>query len=78
MKSPRSTTVCSASPISGSDFAAELEEGARLAGDARRLRDVDEQPPAGLAIGRGVVSCHTESPSGFIASVIICWWPTET
>ena len=53
------------------------------AGAGRRRRqalgDVDEQPPAGLVpSARGVVSCHTESPRGFMASVIICPWPTET
>ena len=65
--------VSSASPVSGSDSPQDLEQ----AGTARRrgqaLGDVDEQPPAGLAIGRAAVSCHREIPSGFIASVIICW-----
>ncbi len=28
-------------------------------------------PPAS-DMGRGVVSCHTESPKGFMGSVIIC------
>ncbi len=35
------------------------------------------RPPAS-AIGRGVVICQTDRPRGVIASVIICWWPTET
>ncbi len=48
MKSPRSRTVCSASPISGSALPRTSRRPARLAGDARRLGDVDEQPPAGL------------------------------
>ena len=48
MKSPRSRMVCSASPISGSDFPRTSRRPARLAGEARRLGDVDEQPPAGL------------------------------
>ena len=34
-------------------------------------------PPA-TDIGRGVVSCHSESPSGLMGSVIICWCPTDT
>ena len=48
MKSSRSTMVCSASPISGSDLPRTSRRPARLAGEARRLGDVDEQPPAGL------------------------------
>ena len=48
MKSPRSTMVCSASPMSGSDLPRASRRPARLAGEARRSGDVDEQPPAGL------------------------------
>ena len=44
---PRSRIVCSASPISGS-FPSASRTAARLAGEARRGGDVDEQPAAGL------------------------------
>ena len=37
-----------------------------------RVTSTKSLPPAS-AIGRRVVSCHTDSPRGFIASVIICW-----
>ena len=50
MKSPRSRTVCSASPISGSDFQ-ELQEARAARGRGQDLGDVDEQPPAGLVHG---------------------------
>ena len=77
MKSPRSRTVCSASLISGSDFPMRSRRPARLAGDARRrVASTNSLPPAST-IGAGVVSSQKESPSGFMASVIICWWPTE-
>ena len=46
---------------------------ARLVGaDRVAVTSTNNLPPAS-AIGRGVVSCHTERPRGFIASVIICW-----
>ena len=51
---------------------------ARLAGEASIGGDVDEQPAARLGHRPRVVSCQKDRPSGFIASVIICWWPTET
>ena len=41
-----------------------------------RVTSTNSRPPAS-AIGRGVVICQKDSPSGFMASVIICWWPTE-
>ena len=51
---------------------------ARLAGEARAwVTSTNSRPPAS-AMGRGVVSCHTDNPSGFMASVIICSCPTET
>ena len=72
MKSPRSRMVCSASPISGSDFPRSPRRPARLAGEARIwVTSTNSLPPASL-MGRGVVSCHTESPRGFMGSVIIC------
>ena len=72
MKSPRSRMVCSASPISGSDLPKTSRRPARLAGDAkRRVTSTNSLPPASY-MGRGVVSCHKESPRGFMASVIIC------
>ena len=78
MKPSRSRTVCSASPISGSDLRSASRRPARVAGEAsRRVTSTNRRPPAS-AIGAGVVSCQNDSPSGFIASVIICWWPTET
>ncbi len=51
---------------------------ARLAGDARsRATSTNSLPPA-TYIGRRVVICQRESPRGFMASVIIWPWPTET
>jgi len=29
-------------------------------------------------MGAAAVSCQNETPRGFIGSVIICWWPTDT
>ena len=46
---------------------------ARLVGAARVAATSTNNLPPASAIGRGVVSCHTERPRGFIASVIICW-----
>ena len=41
-------------------------------------RDVDEQPAAGLLHRRRRDQFRNiDSPSGFIASVIICWCPTD-
>jgi len=58
--------------ISGSDLLNVSSRLARLAGDAKiRVTSTNNRPPAS-AIGRGVVSCQTESPSGLIGSVIIC------
>ncbi len=72
MKSPRSSRACSASPISGSDLPTTVSRPARLAGEPScRVTSTNSLPPAS-AMGRGVVSCHTESPRGFMASVIIC------
>ena len=74
---PRSMTVCSASPMSGSDFPTMPMSTARRAGEASsRLTSTKTRPPASC-MGRAAVSCRTETPSGFMASVIICWWPTE-
>ena len=74
MKSPRSRTVCSASPISGSDLPEHVEQARAARGRRQRRGDIDEQPARRpRPSGRGVVSCHNDSPSGFMASVIICW-----
>ena len=48
MKSPRSRTVCSASPISGSTSPEHVQQGGAARGRRQALGDVDEQPPAGL------------------------------
>ena len=78
MKSPRSRTVSSASLISGSDLPTSSRRPARLAGEARRrVTSTNSHPPASC-IGVMAVSCHTETPRGFMGSVIICWWPTQT
>ena len=72
MKSPRSRMVCSASPISGSDFPRTSMRPARLAGEARpRVTLTNSLPPASY-IGRKAVSWNRESPRGFMGSVIIC------
>ena len=64
MKPSRSRMVCSASPVSGSDFAHELQE----AGAARRRGqpsgDVDEQATAGLGHGRGGRHLPEREPQG--------------
>jgi hypothetical protein len=71
-KSWRSRTVSSASLISGSPLPTTSRRPARLAGDARRrVTSTNSLPPASC-IGAMAVSCHTESPSGFMGSVIIC------
>src|SRR5260370_947706 len=58
MKSPRSTTVRSASPSSGSDLPATSSRPARLAGDPSAwVTSTNSLPPAS-AIGRGVVNCQ--------------------
>ena len=77
-KSPRSTIVRSASPISGSDPPMARSSPARVVGaPSISVTSTKSLPPA-TDIGRGVVSCHSESPSGLMGSVIICWCPTET
>ena len=77
-KSSRSITVSSASRSNGSPLPKSSSRPARLAGEARIwVTSTNSLPPA-MLIGRGVVSCHMDSPRGFIGSVIICWWPTET
>src|ERR1043166_4555264 len=45
MKSPRSTMVWSASPMSGSDRPMISNRAARLAGDPKTVGGVDERPP---------------------------------
>jgi hypothetical protein len=48
-------------------------KAARPDDEARRaVASTNNRPPAS-SIGAMAVSCHTEMPSGFIASVIICW-----
>ena len=71
-KSPRSTTVCSASPISGSDFPRASNRFGAAGRRSQLPGDVDEQPPA--RFGHGPRSRHLpeREPKGFIASVIIC------
>ena len=71
-RSPRSTMVCSASPISGSPLPMTSRRAARLPGEARpRATSTNSLPPASYI--RGIaVSWNTESPSGFMGSVIIC------
>ena len=77
MKS-RSTMVRSASPVSGSDFSNTATRRSRLVGDARWwLTSTNKRPPAGC-MGAAAVSCQNEIPRGFMGSVIICWWPTDT
>ena len=72
MKSPRSRTVSSASLINGSPLPMTSRRPARLAGEAkRRVTSTNSRPPASC-IGAMAVSCHTETPSGFMGSVIIC------
>ena len=73
MKSPRSRMVCSASPISGSAVPRTSRVAARLVGEARRwVTSTNSLPPASCIVG-SAVSWNRESPSGFMASVIICW-----
>jgi hypothetical protein len=72
MKSPRSMTVASASPISGSDLPKASNTPARVAGEPSAGATSTNSLPPASAMGRGVVSCHSESPRGFMGSVIIC------
>ena len=70
---PRSTTVWSASPISGSSLRIMVRRAPRIAGDARRCAtSTNSLPPASYMRGSAISWC-TESPSGFRGSVIICW-----
>ena len=64
MKSSRSRTVCSASPISGSDLPRASRRPARLAGDGQPLGDVDEQSAAGLGHGCGGRHLPEGEPEG--------------
>ncbi len=74
----RAMTVSRASPVSGSPLPISATRPARVAGDARRaVTSTNSLPPASYMRGRAV-SCHIESPRGFIGSVIIWPWPTET
>ena len=73
MKSPRSSTVCSASRISGSPRPTTSRRPTRFAGDDRSgVTSTNSLPPA-TCIGASDVSFHMASPSGFMGSVIICW-----
>jgi hypothetical protein len=72
MKSLRSSMVRSASPSSGSDLPATISKPSRVAGEPSCLVTSTNSRPPASAMGRGVVSCHTESPRGLMASVIIC------
>ena len=72
-KPSRSRMVASASPISGSDFPIIPTRAARLPGDAsRRVTSTNSLPPASYIRGKAV-SWNSESPRGFMGSVIICW-----
>jgi hypothetical protein len=64
--------LCSASPMSGSDRPMTANNPARDDGDPSSfVTSTNNRLPA-TYIGREVVSCHIDSPSGFMASVIIC------
>ncbi len=70
---PRSRTVRSASPVSGSPFPTTSRRPARVAGVATRaVTSTNSLPPASYIRG-SAVSWKREIPSGFMASVIICW-----
>ena len=72
MKPSRWRTVCSASPVSGSDLPKASRRPARLAGEANLwVTSTNRRPPAS-AMGAGVVICQKDSPRGFMGSVIIC------
>ena len=64
MKSPRSRMVCSASPISGSDFPSDLQEACAARRRSQALGDVDEQPPAGLVHPRERRQLEQGEPQG--------------
>ena len=50
-----------------------FRRAARLAGDAScPVMSTNSCPPASC-IGRAASICQTDKPSGFIASIIICW-----
>jgi len=72
MKSRRARIVRSASPISGSDLPRTSRSPARLAGQARRAVTSTNNLPAASYIGVPAVSWNSESPRGFMGSVIIC------
>ena len=72
-KSPRSTMLCSASPMSGSDVPRASRSPARVAGEARPWVTSTKSLPAASCIGGSAVSWNSESPRGFMGSVIICW-----
>ena len=72
MKPSRSSTDRSASPMRGSDRPSVSSRPARAVGEpSTGATSTNSRPPAS-AMGRGVVSCHSDSPRGFIGSVIIC------
>ena len=58
--------------MSGSDRSSTDMRFARAAGDASIVVTSTKSLPAAYAMGRGVVICQKESPSGFNGSVIIC------
>ena len=51
----------------------DLQEAARLAGEARRWATSTNSLPPASCIGGSAISWNSESPSGFMGSVIICW-----
>ena len=50
----------------------------RPAGDASSFTTSTNNLPPAAYMGRMAVSWNKDSPRGFMGSVIICWWPTET
>ena len=72
MKSSRSSKVSSASLISGSDRPAPSMTRTRVAGDASSRATSTKSLPPARYMGRAAVSCHIDSPRGFMGSVIIC------
>jgi len=72
MTSPRWRMVCRASPINGSDLPKASRMPARVVGEPSAGATSTNSLPPASAMGRGVVSCHKESPRGFMGSVIIC------
>ncbi len=70
---PRSSTVRSASPKSGSELPIIPTMPGPWVGEASMgVTSTNSRPPA-CRMGARLVNCHTEIPNGFSGSVIICW-----